>query len=70
MYLVTGGSVGIYDYLSSTEVLTKGGNSWQTIGSLPRALTYLRAVSIDDSIIVTGNTITEVSNLTCTVAAT
>ena len=54
MYLVTGGYTGTDD-LSSTEILTKGGNSWETIGSLPRAMSGVRAISIDNTIIVTGN---------------
>ena len=54
MYLVTGGYNGYNAYLSSTEVLSEGGDSWKTIASLPRALIDVRAVSMDNTIIVTG----------------
>ena len=51
---ITGGYDGSDD-LSSTEVLTKERNTWETIGSLPRAMYAMKAVSIDNTIIVTGN---------------
>ena len=57
MYLVTGGQYWNalnVEYLSSTEVLTKGGDSWSYVGELPRAMTGLRAVSIDNTVITAG----------------
>ena len=58
MYLVTGGSGS--GYLSSTEVLTNGDNSWKVVGELPQTMSGMRAVGIDNTIIVTGNIITVV----------
>ena len=49
MYLVTGGT-----YLSSTEVLTAGGDKWTFAGELPHALRGIKAVSINNAIIATG----------------
>ena len=56
MYLVTGGWSGS-TWLSSTETLIKGGSSWTVVGELPRAVEGLRAVSIDNTIVVTGDII-------------
>ena len=58
MYLVTGGrsSGGYNDYLSSTEILTRGGISWSYVGELPGAMRSMGGgVSIGNTIIVTGN---------------
>lgn len=49
VYLVTGGT-----YLSSTEVLTAGGDKWTFAGELPHALRGIKAVSINNVIIATG----------------
>ena len=57
MYLVTGGKDGAY--LSSTEILARGGNSWSFVGELPRAMFGVQAVSIGNTIIVTGNIISQ-----------
>ena len=57
MYLVTGGTEG-WDgqfTLSSTEVLTKGGVSWSYVSELPRAMVGMKAVSLDNNILLTGN---------------
>ena len=54
VYLVTGG----WDnpnYLSSTEILTEGSQSWRIVGPLPNAVSGLRGVSINNRIIMTGN---------------
>ena len=60
VYLVTGGDDGRSDRLSSTEVLTNGDNSWKVVGELPQTMSGMRAVSIANTIIVTGNIITVV----------
>ena len=56
VYLVTGG----YDdsnRLSSTEILPSLTSQWITLESarLPRAMDGVRAVSVDNTIILTGN---------------
>ena len=50
-------SLAIYEQeevLSSTEILTEGAAAWLQAGSLPRAAFNLRAVSINNSVFVTG----------------
>ena len=42
------------EVLSSTEILTEGAAAWLQAGSLPRAAFNLRAVSINNSVFVTG----------------
>ena len=59
VYLVAGGwafNSGPY-ILDSTEVLTHGAQAWSYAGPLPRALYGLRAVSIDNTVISTGEII-------------
>ena len=52
MYLVAGGyNDGL---IASTEILTEGDDKWIFVGSLPRAMSGIRAVSIDKNILVTG----------------
>merc|ERR1712126_60809 len=51
--LVTGG----YDsdkFLSSTEILTAGDSHWRYAASLPQPVSYLRGVSYDNKVIVSG----------------
>ena len=40
VYLVTGGW-DLYNYLSSTEILNKGGEFWEVVGQLPKAMRAL-----------------------------
>ena len=56
VYLVTGGWDGKND-LSSTEILTSLTSLWITLESarLPQAMDGVRAVSVDNTIILTGN---------------
>lgn len=51
--MITGGFDGD-NYLSSTEILTDDDSRWTFAASLPRAVIYLRGVSYDNTIIVTG----------------
>ena len=46
---------GAYPILASTEILHEGGDSWAEVGSLPQALIGLKAVSINNEIIATGD---------------
>jgi len=39
---------------SSTEILTVGSTAWRMVGELPRAMSFLRGISIDNTIIMTG----------------
>ena len=56
MYLVTGGYTGARR-LASTEILTRRDEAarWTEAGALPVASTGLRAVSLQNKILVTGN---------------
>ena len=56
VFLVVGGSSDNQheEVLSSTEILTEGAAAWLQAGSLPRAAFNLRAVSINNSVFVTG----------------
>ena len=54
MFLVTGGQFTTVDNLSSTEVLKKGSDRWTFVGNLPREMWSLSAVSVDNTIILTG----------------
>ena len=56
VFLVVGGSSDNQqeEVLSSTEILTEGAAAWLLAGSLPRAAFNLRAVSINNSVFVTG----------------
>ena len=56
VYLVAGGSTGS-SFLDSTEVLTHGAQAWTYAGPLPHAMYELRAVSIDNTVISTGEII-------------
>ena len=51
--LVTGGWDGGIR-LSTTEVLAKGDDRWKIVGTLPRSMAGVGAISIDNTIIVTG----------------
>ena len=46
-----------YSTIDSTEVLTHGAQAWTYAGPLPRAMSGLRAVSIDNMVISTGEII-------------
>ena len=50
---IIGGVTGVTT-LSSTEILINGSDSWIFVGELPRSLESVRAVSIDNTIILTG----------------
>ena len=45
-----------YEYLSSTELLTKGASKWNIIilDSLPARLGYLGSISVENQIITAG----------------
>ena len=51
--MVAGGYNG--GYLSSTEILMKGGHSWVTVQALPRKLYAPASVSLTDSVLLLGN---------------
>ena len=51
-FLVTGGYDG--DWLSSTELLVETDSAWVLAGNLPTSRYALRAVNIDQKILVTG----------------
>jgi len=53
VYLVTGGWSGS-GYLSSTEVLVDGAASWAFAGELPKAMSDLKGVSLNNEILMTG----------------
>ena len=55
-FLVTGGLDSNYDdgYLSSTELLVETNSAWVLAGNLPTGRYGLRAVNIDQKILVTG----------------
>ena len=59
MYLVVGGGaydlMGDHTIVATTEILHEGGDSWTRVGSLPQAMIGLRAVSINNGIIATGD---------------
>ena len=42
------------DYLSSTELLPKGQDTWLLAGELPSPLTGLRGLNLDNKILMTG----------------
>ena len=52
-FLVTGGG-GSGGYLSSTELLVETDSAWVLAGNLPTSRSGLRAVNIDQKILVTG----------------
>ena len=52
-FLVTGGSDGS-GWLSSTELLVETDSAWVLAGNLPTPRAGLRAVNIDQKILVTG----------------
>ena len=58
VYLVTGGWDPDNNCLSSTEILTEGSQSWRIVGPLPYAVSYLRGISFNNRIIMTGNIVT------------
>ena len=53
VYLVAGGYTGSL-VVDSTELLTDGASSWTEAGPLPRAMSLLQAVSINNMVISTG----------------
>ena len=55
VYLVTGGLH--QDDLDSTELLTEGASSWVFSGVLPSARYALRAATLDNRLIVTGESL-------------
>ena len=57
MYLVAGGYTTGYSYTDSTEVLEHGAQAWTYAGPLPRAMEGLQAVSIENTVISTGEII-------------
>ena len=52
-----------YSNLDSTEVLTHGAQAWTYAGPLPRAMGGLQAVSIDNTVISTGEPVFDISEL-------
>ena len=46
-----------YDYYASTELLVEGEAGWRLSGPLPRAVMGLRAASINNMVIATGEVI-------------
>ena len=42
------------NYLSSTEILIEGEHHWKPAGSLPRSMVGMRAVTVDNNVILTG----------------
>ena len=56
MYLITGG----YDskakpaYVSTTEILTEGDSKWKVVGPLPLGIKAAKAVSVENSVFLTG----------------
>ena len=55
MYLVTGGFNVDDRYLTSTQIMLN--SAWSEVGELPSPRRGFRAVSVDNSIIVTGKII-------------
>ena len=53
VYLVAGGWTG-FSTLASTELLVEGAPSWTKVAPLPRALQGLDIVSINNQVILTG----------------
>ena len=53
MFLVTGGYGGTY--LSFTETLVDGAETWITAGPLPVAMSGLRGVSLNNNILMSGD---------------
>ena len=55
VYLVAGGSTGsLIPDIDSTELLTVGASSWTEAAPLPRAMSLLQTVSLDNMVISTG----------------
>ena len=56
VFLVTGGysSTVTGGYLHSTEILVEGDSSWTTVGNLPKAVSAICGVSVNNRIIMTG----------------
>ena len=58
VYLVAGGySSSSHAYLATTELLLHGHQSWVHSGALPHAAYGIRAVSLNNYVIATGNKI-------------
>ena len=53
VFLVAGG-YGYPNYLSSTETLVEGGQSWNLNQDLPSVRYGLRGISLPDTVIMTG----------------
>ena len=47
--------MGQHTIVATTEILHEGGDSWTQVGSLPQAMIGLKAVSINNGIIATGD---------------
>ena len=54
MFLVAGGYDGYYEYISSTETLIEGGQTWNFQRPLPTGRHGLRAISLPQTVIMTG----------------
>ena len=54
-FLVTGGSVSRFNFLSSTELLVENSAKWIYSGELPTPRWGLRGANIDQRVIMTGN---------------
>merc|ERR1712029_689884 len=54
VFLVAGGTDGSYNYLSSTETLVEGGQSWKVHQDLPTGRADLRGISLPNTVIMTG----------------
>ena len=54
VFLVAGGYDGYYKYISSTETLIEGGQTWNFQRPLPTGRHGLRAISLPQTVIMTG----------------
>ena len=54
VFVVAGGGDSNHQYLSSTELLYEGGQSWVTGQALPRTLGLSASVSLADSVLLLG----------------
>ena len=61
VYIVAGGFNG--DRLSSTETLLDGAGAWSSVGNLPMAMSHLRGLSFQNKVIMTGNNITRLKDI-------
>merc|ERR1712098_303072 len=54
MYLVTDGEGDDNILHSTTEVMSATGSSWSYVGSLPRATRYLKGITLNNQMFITG----------------